>query len=229
MSERPRQVAQDARTEVQLLPAGITLEQLSTLLSDELLRTHAKLTRLQPDQVRDGALPGQRQLFMSLTAHDLPTTFRHDWRGSAELTIEHFEEHDAPAVQIRVGDYSGSQDEADAGNTARAAWRLADALERAFSPAKPRDLAALAARMEARFDELVGVPPSGAAISATSQSRGKAVLRRGGHGVVHYVPAGSDRTACGLPVGLSDAPVRDPVTCSRQCKAAARSAGWAVQ
>lgn len=132
MDERPRQVCQDAETTVQLCPGGTSPERVSSLLSDELLRSHARLVRREPDRVLDGLVPGQRRVFAVLEALDLRSELGGAWRGSAELCVVHYEAHDAPAVEIRVTGFSGLYDETNVANMGRVAWRLGDALEHAF-------------------------------------------------------------------------------------------------
>lgn len=132
MTDHPRQVVQDAWTTVHFLPDGTTLEQIGALLSDELLRDRARLVRDRPDQVHPGPIPGTRYLFASLRAVDLLRPFGNAWTGAAELHVERHDAETPPSVRISVGGYGGSQDEAEAANTARVAWRLADALAHAF-------------------------------------------------------------------------------------------------
>ena len=133
MTQRPRQVLQDAWTTVQLLPDGTTLERIAALLPDELLQARAHLVRDRADDVRPGPIPGTRYLFASLRATDLRQRYGFEWRGSAELRIERDDEETAASVRITVSGYSGAQDEDAAASAARVAWRLADALEHAFS------------------------------------------------------------------------------------------------
>lgn len=133
MCERPRQVCQDAQTNVQLCPRGTTAEKASALLSDELLRSRARLGRQEPDRILDGPLPGERRVLMVVEAQDLRSLLGVEWRGSAELCVVHYEAHDVPTVEFRVGGFSGFSDETNMANTARVAWRLGDALEHAFS------------------------------------------------------------------------------------------------
>lgn len=122
---RPSHVPQDAETTVHWLPEGTTLEHLSTVLTDEALRPYG-LRRLEEDRMRGSELPGRRSLFMSLQSTDLfgAGYMPPAWSGHVHVHMEYSEENRSAFAVLRVGSYAARQDEVEASNSARVAWRL---------------------------------------------------------------------------------------------------------